>query len=125
MENVFKVTKFASKIAQVSDELVIKAIGFLAEIGSDIALYCISQREVSRLESSTHAIAEKISQRLKDEDTPNDLNFVNYRKPIIDELLIHTLTKCRDEPEEKKNHFTENVFVNILFSKDSVVPSEI
>ena len=119
MQNVFKVAQFASKIAQVSDEPIIKGIGFLTDIGSDVALYCISQREGSRLESSTLAITNKISQRLKNEDTPNDLNIVNFRKPIIDELLIHALSKCRDEPEEKKNHFTENVFVNILFSKET------
>ena len=61
--------------------------------------------------------SEKISQRLDAGDIPNDLSMVNYREPIINELLTHTLTKCRDEPEEKKNHFTENVLVNILFNK--------
>ena len=119
MEKVFRVTKYASKIAQVSPKPIIKGIGILGEIGSDIALSCISQRESSRLKSSTSAIAEKISekmgQRLEAGDTPNDLSMVNYREPFINELLIHTLTKCRDEPEAKKNHFTENVFVNVLF----------
>ena len=102
MEKVFRVTKYASKIAQVSPKPIIKGIGILGEIGSDIALSCISQRESSRLKSSTSAIAEKISekmgQRLEAGDTPNDLSMVNYREPFINELLIHTLTKCRDEP---------------------------
>lgn len=115
MENVFKVTKYASKIAQVSPEPIIKGFGILGEIGSDIALSHISERETNRLESSTYAIAEKIGQKLEAGDIPNDLSMVDYREPIINELLVHTLTKCRDEPEEKKNHFTENVFVNVLF----------
>ena len=115
MENVFKVTKYISKIAQVSPEPIIKGIGIVGEIGSDIVLSHISQREKNRLEHSTRAIAKKIGQRLEAGDIPNDLSMVNYREPIINELLMHTLTKCRDEPEEKKNHFTENVFVNVLF----------
>ena len=115
MENVFKVTKYASKIAQASGEPIVVGAGILTEIGSDIALSHISQREKNRLKSSTRAIADKISQKLEAGDIPNDLSMVNYREPIINELLIHTLTKCRDEPEEKKNHFTENVFVNVLF----------
>ena len=115
MERVFEVTKFAGKIAQASGEPIAIGAGLLAEIGSGMALSHISQREKSRLESSTRAIADKISQKLENGDTPNDLSMVNYREPIRDELLIHTLTKCRDEPEEKKNHFTENVFVNVLF----------
>ena len=115
MENVFKVTKYISKIAQVSPEPIIKGIGIVGEIGSDIVLSHISQREKNRLEHSTRAIAKKIGQRLEAGDIPNDLRMVNYQEPIINELLMHTLTKCRDEPEEKKNHFTENVFVNVLF----------
>ena len=117
MKNVFKVTKYTSKIAQASGEPISVGIGLLTEIGSDIALSHISQREKNRLESSTCAIAKKISQKLESGDIPNDLSMVNYREPIINELLAHTLTKCRDEPEEKKNHFTENIFVNILFNK--------
>ena len=118
MKNVFIVTKYTSKIAQASGEPISAGIGLLTEIGADIALSHISQREKNRLKSSTCAIAEKIGQRLEAGDTPNDLSMVNYREPIINELLIHTLSKCRDESEEKKNHFTENVFVNVLFNRE-------
>ena len=102
MENVFKLTKYTSKIAQASGDPIAAGIGILTEIGSDIALSHISQRQVNRLESSTSAIADKINQKLEAGDIPNDLSMVNYREPIINELLMHTLTKCRDEPEEKK-----------------------
>ena len=117
MENVFKVTKFAGKIAQISGDPIVAGAGFLTEKVSGMALSHISQREKNRLESSTRAIAKKIGQRLEDGDTPNDLSMVSYREPLINELLMHTLRKCRDESEEKKNHFIENIFVNILFNK--------
>ena len=59
MENVFKVTKYTSKIAQASGDPISAGVGLLTEIGSDIALSHISQREKNRLESSTCAIAKK------------------------------------------------------------------
>ena len=122
MEKVFKLTKFAGELAQLlGGDLAVTGAGYLTEKVSDIALSHIDQRQKNRLESSTCAIAEKIGQRLKAGDIPNDLSMVNYREPIINELLIHTLTKCRDEPEEKKNHFTENVFVNVLFDNGKFI----
>ena len=116
MEKVFKLAKIVGELAQLSGDFAITGAGFLTQKVSDIALSHINQREKNRLDHSTCAIAKKIGQKLLESgETPNDLSMVNYREPIINELLIHTLTKCRDEPEEKKNHFTENVFVNVLF----------
>ena len=117
IKNVFKLKKFAGELAQLSGDFVVTGAGFLTVKVCDIVLSYIDKREKNRLESSTRAIYEKIDQRSKAGETPNDLSMVNYQEPIINELLIHTLTKCRDEPEEKKNHFTENVFVNVLFDK--------
>ena len=116
MEKVFKLAKIVGELAQLSGDFAITGAGFLTQKVSDIALSHINQREKNRLDHSTCAIAKKIGQKLLESgETPNDLSMVNYREPIINELLMHTLTKCRDEPEEKKNHFTENVFVNVLF----------
>ena len=112
-----KFAKYGGKILTVSGDPILTSLGITLEAGCDIVIHYITYRELKRLESSTQNIFNKIEERLSLGDTPNDLSTIDYKRPIGTQLLEHTLTKCRDEVEEKKNWFRENIFVNTLFRK--------
>ena len=115
----FKIAKYGGKILTVAGDPILTSLGITIEAACDMAIHYVTHNELKRLESSIQNIFNKIEERLSLGDTPNDLSTIDYKRPIGTQLLEHTLIKCRDEVEEKKNWFRENIFVNILFRKPS------
>ena len=113
----FEIAKYGGKALTLSSDPILTSLGIAVESGCDIAIQYVTHRELKKLKSSTQNISDKIKKRLDLGDSPNDLSTIDYKRPIGTQLLEHTLTKCRDEVEERKNWFRENIFINVLFHK--------
>ena len=95
----------------------------VTSILDDFASRVLSSRQTARVSIASYRILNTIHERLIHGEHPREDGFFdppagsNDRSPA-EQLFEGALIKCKNEHEEKKNRYVENIFANTVFRAD-------